>query len=1013
MSVQSGQILNKENLNAAFVSKIDDNTLSGSLTLSANLVVNSTSVFNENIDLASNTINGVAKLNGPYGTVFESSDEWLRINDDSTHSSGIYFGSSTVRTDGQLQVGSSGTTLAVVDGGAFNYRSGTLYAGTDGKVGIGTTGPSADLSVVAPAASDALVRVIAANYGTEYDARLYLGESDILGMTIEYDGDANVGYIGMNDSVDPTGAFSKRIQMSRTGTETSFMAGNIGIGIAAPDTLAHIYKDGLAAGNTDLLKIEGHIGDFATDPASIGMVFKYQDNNNPTNEARIKMATVNDTDFGDNDEAASNLIFSTTNGGVETDKMIITGRGDIGIGLLNPNEKLDVSGNIKVSGGVTINGGTSWHSNNDGPTSGLNADLLDGQHGTYYAARSNVLGLDQTTSFTPSADYHPSTKKYVDDGLATKSGTSHNHNLSDLSEKSYASLTGRPDLSLKADVSNVLTLDNTAVYTPSANYHPATKAYVDANSGSSSTVKREEFTATAGQTIFTITSGSYAPGDNKVSVYIWGIKQSNAAFTETNSTRITMASGLEAGDRVLIEWFEGDVSIQGDKGDAATLTLGAVSFLNPSETGYINNSGDINDAVYNFGIPKGSLVELNPSPVSVLNPDQNPTITDTGANGNRVLQFGIPRAPDASLGTVSTLTPDQNPSVTSSITSGDITLDFGIPRAADISLGTLTVLNPDQSPSVTDTGTSGDGVYNFSLPRASSVSVGTVTTLSSGQSATVSNTGTNGDIVLDFGIPRGTGITNIVDNQDGSITMYYGDSSSTVVEMNIDIDASVVSYDNSTSSMTATTVQTAIDEIDNILDNLSADAVDINYDNTTSGLTATNAQDAIDELKESGGSIDAVDELIADPVLRDADTLEGQAGSYYTNSSNIDYDNTTSGLTATDVKGAIDEIKGIINTPIKLETSSFTLDLGDVDYLIKCYSASSTTVNIPAESSINFPVGSEIALIKYGDGDVVFSPASGVDCYSANSALTISTKYEAVTLKKMGTDEWLLVGSLS
>jgi hypothetical protein len=31
------------------------------------------------------------------------------------------------------------------------------------------------------------------------------------------------------------------------------------------------------------------------------------------------------------------------------------------------------------------------------------------------ALKSNVLALDNTTAFTPTADYHPATKKYVDD----------------------------------------------------------------------------------------------------------------------------------------------------------------------------------------------------------------------------------------------------------------------------------------------------------------------------------------------------------------------------------------------------------------------------------------------------------------------------------------------------------------------------------------------------------------------------------------------------------------------
>lgn len=62
---------------------------------------------------------------------------------------------------------------------------------------------------------------------------------------------------------------------------------------------------------------------------------------------------------------------------------------------------------------------------------------------------------------------------------------------------------------------------------------------------------------------------------------------------------------------------------------------------------------------------------------------------------------------------------------------------------------------------------------------------------------------------------------------------------------------------------------------------LEATASSISYTNTTSGLTATNAQAAIDELA-------------ARPVAGDAE--------------DIDYDNTTSGLTATDVQAAIDEL---------------------------------------------------------------------------------------------------------
>jgi len=43
-----------------------------------------------------------------------------------------------------------------------------------------------------------------------------------------------------------------------------------------------------------------------------------------------------------------------------------------------------VSGSLAVSGSATVNGGTVWHSGNDGSSSGLDADLLDGLHASSF-----------------------------------------------------------------------------------------------------------------------------------------------------------------------------------------------------------------------------------------------------------------------------------------------------------------------------------------------------------------------------------------------------------------------------------------------------------------------------------------------------------------------------------------------------------------------------------------------------------------------------------------------------
>lgn len=74
---------------------------------------------------------------------------------------------------------------------------------------------------------------------------------------------------------------------------------------------------------------------------------------------------------------------------------------------------------------------------------------------------SNYLAKDNTDAFTPTADYHPATKKYADDLDAANSVT----------DQGYAD-------------TNFLSKTNTTAFTPTADYHPATKLYADGLVGS-------------------------------------------------------------------------------------------------------------------------------------------------------------------------------------------------------------------------------------------------------------------------------------------------------------------------------------------------------------------------------------------------------------------------------------------------------------------------------------------------------------------------------------------------
>jgi hypothetical protein len=66
-----------------------------------------------------------------------------------------------------------------------------------------------------------------------------------------------------------------------------------------------------------------------------------------------------------------------------------------------------------------------------------------------------------------------------------------------------------------------------------------------------STTLEQSFTATQGQTVFTLTNFDYAPGTNNLAVFVNGSKQvSGTNYSETNVNTVTFTSGLNVGDIV-------------------------------------------------------------------------------------------------------------------------------------------------------------------------------------------------------------------------------------------------------------------------------------------------------------------------------------------------------------------------------------------------------------------------------------------------------------------------------
>lgn len=109
--------------------------------------------------------------------------------------------------------------------------------------------------------------------------------------------------------------------------------------------------------------------------------------------------------------------------------------------------------------------------------------------------------------------------------------------------------------------------------------------------------------------------------------------------------------------------------------------------------------------------------------------------------------------------------------------------------------------------------------------------------------------------------------------------------------------------------------------------------------------------------------------------------------------------------------GAVDERIALLGTPTS-KTSNYTFALADKNNFIYSNSISALTFTIPTNASVAFPVGSEIHIMRYGSGELSISPDSGVTLQSEGSKRRINLQYQAVTIKKLDTNTWVLIGAI-
>lgn len=100
-------------------------------------------------------------------------------------------------------------------------------------------------------------------------------------------------------------------------------------------------------------------------------------------------------------------------------------------------------------------------------------------------------------------------------------------------------------------------------------------------------------------------------------------------------------------------------------------------------------------------------------------------------------------------------------------------------------------------------------------------------------------------------------------------------------------------------------------------------------------------------------------------------------------------------------------------TPIISKTASYTLTAeSERDSLIEVNSGSATTITIPLNSAVAYPVGTTLDILQTGAGQVTIAGDSGVTVNST-PGLKLRTQWSSCTLFKRATDSWVVFGDLS
>jgi hypothetical protein len=98
-----------------------------------------------------------------------------------------------------------------------------------------------------------------------------------------------------------------------------------------------------------------------------------------------------------------------------------------------------------------------------------------------------------------------------------------------------------------------------------------------------------------------------------------------------------------------------------------------------------------------------------------------------------------------------------------------------------------------------------------------------------------------------------------------------------------------------------------------------------------------------------------------------------------------------------------------LNVSINSQSASYTLVLSDAGKMVEISNSSANNLTVPADSTADFPIGTQISILQTGTGQTTVTNAVGVTI-NGTPGLKLRTQWSIATLIKRAANSWVLLG---